>query len=242
MPPSSPSPGVALVPFATSFLCTSILLCALLAMVGMRQPAVEPPARPVVSALKSVTQKLCDIEQAVKQSTEAVKSSPGELAKAITLGSAMPPLLFKDAELDDNGELSPCSNGIRLEDTHESALHQMVRTVASNCTISKGGEKLVVQVVGYSSEAPFHGAANTDSLNVQAANLRAFVAAEALRLMFDSSTLRDRVTLRHHGGGGGYHEIARPSLHDSTALDRRDTWLVERSVFVWLANPSVCWT
>ena len=231
------SSGDVAMPFAVSFLVTSVALCAVL-MIGISNRG-EPPM-PVVEALDFITERLCSIEKAVTESTASMESSAKVVARAIVLSNAMPPLLYRDAELGDDAELSRESNGIRLGSSHRERLERMVHTVASNCRISEDASNLVLKVVGYSSEAPFRGAENSDCLNVQAANLRALVVVEALRLMFDATSLKDRVTVQPHRWAW-YDEIERPRLGDAAAVERRDSWLIERSVFVRIENPSVCW-
>ena len=231
------SSGDVAMPFAVSFLVTSVALCAVL-MIGISNRG-EPPM-PVVEALDSITERLCSIEKAMTESTASMESSAKVVARAIVLSNAMPPLLYRDAELGDDGDLSRDSDGIRLGSSDWKRLEQMVRTVASDCRISQDASNLVLEVVGYSSKAPFRGAENSDCLNVQAANLRALVVAETLRSMFDATSLKDRVTVQPHRWAC-YDEIERPRL-DAAALERRDSWLIERSVFVRIENPSVCWS
>ena len=143
------------------------------------------------------------------------------------------PLLFENAGLSQD-RVALSGVGVSLEETHMERLRSTANYLAKNC--SDTGLRL--EVTGYHSDAPFRtvGRFRSNELNEQAAESRATTVAAALGELLEKRGVRADFEVRHRR----MDDSKAPEFTDAGALSVDDQWLISRSVFIRVANPSSC--
>ena len=157
------------------------------------------------------------------------------------------PLVFGNARLS-NGGLDKDSDGIGAGqavnfDELGGAVNTIAEVVESRTRADCGLKKrMQVVVSGYASEAPFAGFANSDDLNLRAANLRSESVAKVLCGKLREKNLSDVVGVSVNTWPSYESMRAGRRAFDEGAarLEETDHWLIGRSVFIQVGEPPAC--
>ena len=157
------------------------------------------------------------------------------------------PLVYGNARLS-NGGLDKDSDGIGAEqavnfDELGGAVNTIAEVVESRTRADCGLKKrMQVVVSGYASEAPFAGFANSDDLNLRAANLRSESVAKVLCGKLREKNLSDVVGVSVNTWPSYESMRAGRRAFDEGAarLEETDHWLIGRSVFIQVGEPPAC--
>ena len=150
------------------------------------------------------------------------------------------PLVFENAKLiprlspDEDWQLSPDSEGVRLTPAHEIALDAFVKAF----TPCAGVRPVRIRVEGYASTREFldqdgRPLPNTDSLNLQAANLRAQGVASYLRNSAQGFQI-------DHEPWPSFDAMRPPFVDRSEALQGTEQEALNRSVVVQVHDAGGC--
>ena len=144
-------------------------------------------------------------------------------------------LLFENARLDENGEVSERSAGIRLTPAHRRRLDAIVRAFRPCNT----GRSVEFKIHGFSSTAEFQTRSaegeeplrETDDLNLETARLRAEVVADYLR--------EREFTAKPVEISPDLDAMARPYVDDAISGETDQEGL-NRSVFIEVKSAGAC--
>ena len=158
------------------------------------------------------------------------------------------PLLFENAKLaprqspDEGWRLSPDSEGVRLTPVHQIALDTFVKAFAPCAKVE--GHPVRVKVEGYASTRQFVGQGgrplpDTDALNLQAANLRAWGVAGYLRDSAQGFGIDQGFKIDHEPWPS-FEAMRRPFVDRSEALQGTEQEALNRSVVVQVHEAGGC--
>ncbi|MCY4014025.1 MAG: hypothetical protein OXG82_15075 [Gammaproteobacteria bacterium] len=130
--------------------------------------------------------------------------------------------------------------GVRLTKGHHDRLESLMGELAEHCGTYR--MPMTLEVLGYSSEVPFlnEAAAESNQLNLSAANLRARNVAMKLKSLVEEIGLECEVSVRRCVWPA-YDSFGRPDFLDSHEFRWQLREAVARTVFVRVADDGQCY-
>ena len=153
------------------------------------------------------------------------------------------PLVFKNARLDGNRQLTLKSVGITLEDIHIKQIEQLIHAFAP-CGHDKN-QPVKLELEGYSSSRDFIDSngdklLNSDELNVKAASLRAENVYNFFIGYLKKNKINSHIDFNELKSWDHIDQMTRPFLDKSNLLKGSGQELLNRSVFVKLKHAGAC--
>ena len=179
----------------------------------------------------------------LSKTSDKLKSEVGNLSKSIkkldaeiVQRVASCPLLFENAGLDAESS-SLDGKGVCPTPRHIARLRGTVAYLAKRCEGASDTPCLWLKITGHYSGAEFRGVDHSDALNERAARLRADTVAAVLKVLLEDAKVEAGICMEYQKQDG---EMQPPEFRDGDALAQKDRWLIGRSVFVRVVDPSSC--